>query len=90
MVGHFQHYALGRSVCSLRNKSKSGIVRGPSFGLYAKFSEKLTFLTRTCACQGLRNVSFSENFVCVLNERSLTNTSVQQLKIKVFQPLMKS
>ena len=38
-----------------------------SLSTYAKFSEKLTFLTPmisncTCACQGVRNVSFSENF----------------------------
>ena len=38
-----------------------------------KFSEKLTFLTpwyahvHTCAYQGVRNVSFSENFAYVLN-----------------------
>ena len=40
-----------------------------SFLTYAKFSEKLTFFT--CAYQGVRNVSFSENFACLLNERSL-------------------
>ena len=39
---------------------------------YAKFSEKLTFLTplistHTCAYRGVRNVSFSENFAYVLN-----------------------
>ena len=39
----------------------------------AKFSEKLTFVplplirTRRCAYQGVRNVSFSEDFVHVLN-----------------------
>ena len=49
-------------------------IRNHSFSTYAKFSEKLTFLTpwypmlRTCACQGVRNVSFSENFAYVLNE----------------------
>ena len=35
---------------------------------YGNFSEKLKFLTRTCAYQGVRNVSFSENFAFVLNE----------------------
>ena len=55
--------------------------------MYAKFSEKLLFLTpwyaheifrktnisnplihtRTCTYQGVENVSFSENFACVLN-----------------------
>ena len=37
------------------------------FSTYAKFSEKLTFLTPWCAYQGVRNVSFSENFAYVLN-----------------------
>ena len=43
-----------------------------SFSTYVKFSEKLTFpppppliRTRTCAYQGVRNVSFSENFAYV-------------------------
>ena len=45
---------------------------GHPFSAYAKFSEKLTFLTslirtRTCAYQGVRNVSFSENVAYVLN-----------------------
>ena len=44
-----------------------------SFSKFAKFSEKPTFLTplirtRTDAYQGLRNISFSENFANVLNE----------------------
>ena len=34
-----------------------------SFSTYAKFSENLT-----CAYQGVRNVSFSENFTNILNE----------------------
>ena len=46
-------------------------VRGHPFSTYAKFSGKLTFLnpirTRTCAYQGVRNVSFPENFAYVLN-----------------------
>ena len=41
-------------------------LRGLSFSMYAKLSEKLTFL---CAYQGNRNASFSENFVYVVNER---------------------
>ena len=38
------------------------------FNVFAKFSQKLTFLphppvrTRACAYQGIRNVSFPENF----------------------------
>ena len=42
---------------------------GHSLSTYAKFSEKLTFnpLIRTRSCQGVRNVSFSENFAYVLN-----------------------
>ena len=45
------------------------------FSTFAQFSEKLTFLTPrirtyTCAYQGVRNVSFSENFEKVLKEWS--------------------
>ena len=46
-----------------------------SFTTYAKFLEKLTFLisyllihTRSCAYQGIRNVTFTENFAYILNE----------------------
>ena len=35
---------------------------GHPLSTYAKLSEKLTFLTPWCAYQGVRNVSFSENF----------------------------
>ena len=41
-------------------------LRGHPLSMYAKFSEKLTFLT-PCAYQGVRNVGFSENFAFVLN-----------------------
>ena len=46
--------------------------RGHPFSTYTKFSEKLIFLTplirtRTCTYQGVRNVTFSENFAYVLN-----------------------
>ena len=55
----------------------SVVLGGRPFSKYAKFSEKLTFLTpcfaheRTCAYQGVRIVSFSENFAYVLNGWSL-------------------
>ena len=39
---------------------------GHPFSTFAKYSEKLIFLT-LCAYQGVRNVIFLENFVCVLN-----------------------
>ena len=44
-----------------------------SFSTYAKFSEKNNISyplirTRTCACQGVRKVSFSGNFAYVLND----------------------
>ena len=44
-----------------------------SFSTFAKFSQRTNISypllrTRTCANQGLRNVSFSENFANVLNE----------------------
>ena len=51
------------------------VLRNRSFIQYVrKFSEKnKTFCplirTRTCAYQGVRNVSFSENFTYLLNER---------------------
>ena len=49
--------------------------RDYSFSTYAKFSEKRIFLTpwyvHTFVYQGVRNVSFSENFLYVLNEWSL-------------------
>ena len=53
-------------------------LRDHPFSKYGKCSGKLKFLTpwyalaRTCACQGVKNVSFSENFVYVLNRWSLT------------------
>ena len=52
-------------------RSKISILeRGHSFSTYAKFFEKLTFL-RTGTYQGVRNVSFSENFAQVLNGISI-------------------
>ena len=46
---------------------------GHPLSMYAKCSQKLTFLRtrRTCAFQGVRNVSFLENFVYVLDRWSL-------------------
>ena len=45
---------------------------GHLFSTYAKFLRKLTFYplirTSTSAYQGVRNVSFSESFVHVLND----------------------
>ena len=42
-----------------------------SFSRHTKFSEKQIFLnplyTRSCAYQGIRNVSFSENILYLLN-----------------------
>ena len=50
-----------------KTDSKLNILNGDhSFRTYVKFSEKLTLLT--CAYQGVRNVSFSENFAYVLNQ----------------------
>ena len=57
-------------------------MRDYSFSMYAKFSEKLTILnpwiTRTCAYQWVRNVSFSQNFVYVPNEWSLNRFDLHQ------------
>ena len=48
------------------------IERYHSFRTFAKFSEKLTKPTSSyayiCAYQGVRNVSFSENFASVRNK----------------------
>ena len=64
-------FLIGRGLNSISNE-----VRDHLFSTNAKFFEKLTFLnplirTRSCAYQGVRKVSFSENFAYVLNGRSL-------------------
>ena len=55
----------------LRDRTSMSFLGGYPLSIYAKFSEKLTFLTpwytHTCAYQGVRNVSFSENFPYVIN-----------------------
>ena len=49
-------------------------IRDHSFSAFPKFFKKLTFLSpryahvRTCAYQGLRNISLLENFTNVLYE----------------------
>ena len=50
-----------------------------SFSTYPKVSEKLKFLTPWCANQGVRNVSFSENFAHELNEWFLTEIAGSKL-----------
>ena len=54
-------------------------IRVYPFSTYAKFCQKLTFLTCVCL-SGLRNVSFSEKFSYVLNGWSL-----RQIKIATWQ-----
>ena len=66
--------------------------RDHSFITFAKFSEKLTFLTslictRTCAYQRARSVSFSENFANVTNERSPSNQIIRK-KINLWKYLL--
>ena len=60
----------------------SNTIGDHSFCTFAKFSEKLTFLNllRTCAYQGVRNVSFSEDFADVLNEWSPSEIKCKHLK----------
>ena len=51
------------------------LIRDHSFTTFANFSGKLTFTPwyeLTCVYQGVRNVSFSENFANVINELSLS------------------
>ena len=45
------------------------LAKRSSISWYAKFSEKLSFLTYVCTCayQGVRSVSFSGNFAYILN-----------------------
>ena len=43
-------------------------IRDHSFKTYANISEKLIFLTRTCAYQGVRNFSFLGNFAYIPKE----------------------
>ena len=76
---------------------KSDIFRAYPFSTSAKFSETLTFLPhlllkrlRTCAYQGVRNVSFSENFArYVMNDPflvfylSTAKTSKIVVKLKI-------
>ena len=50
------------------------VLRDRSFITFAKCSKKLIFLAPWYAFQGVRNVSFLENFVNVINEWSLTAT----------------
>ena len=60
------------------------LTRGPLFSTYTKFSKKTNISyplirTRTCAYQEVRNVSFSENFVYVLNGQSHTERCETEL-----------
>ena len=57
----------------MNNTKFDTMLRVRSFSRHAKFSEKTNtsyplICTRTCAYQGVRNVSFSENFGKVLSE----------------------
>ena len=49
-----------------QSRDRCDAVWNHSFSTYAKFSEKLLFLT--ISYQGVGNPSFSENFAHVLNE----------------------
>ena len=62
------HFSVSSKVCQINN------VGGHPLSTYAKFSENVTFLTplryietSPLISQGVRNVSFSENFAYVLN-----------------------
>ena len=61
-------------LCQREGKQRRGegsLIRDHSFTTFAKFSEKLTFRTIWYAhgvYQGLRNVTFSDNFANVINE----------------------
>ena len=57
---------------------KTTILLDYSFSADAKFSEKSKFLA--CSYQGVRNVSFSENFAYVLNEWPLCKASNNIMK----------
>ena len=62
---------------------------------FAKFSEKLTFLTPSYAhvCvvyQGVRNASFSENFTNVLNESFLSFYIDHEITLKMLEFVLNS
>ena len=66
-------------------------MRDHLFNKYAKFTEKLAFLTPWCAYQGVINVSFSENFAYVLNGWDLISVITKNNSAEIFsvdQPLM--
>ena len=56
-------------------RSESGIW-DYSFSTYAKFSEKNSISCPARTYQGIRNVSFPENFAYVLNESSPCNLPI--------------
>ena len=72
-------YILNDPLCRASNNiMKTTILLDYSFSADAKFSEKLKFLA--CSYQGVRNVSFSENFAYVLNEWPLCKASNNIMK----------
>ena len=66
-------------------KIEIGGIGGHPLSTNAKFSEKLTFLTRTCAYQGGRNVSFSENLCTYLMDGPLAATVNDLESCRVFK-----
>ena len=72
---HMDRYYITIKIKKHWRRSRKHVTWNHSFSTYAQFSEKLTFLTlirtRTCAYQGVRNVSFSENFAYLLNDLHL-------------------
>ena len=71
-------------------------ITNQAFSIYTKLSKKLTFLPiDKCAYQGVRNVSFSENFkyyymddllaVCQQNENHGTRLKLTPINIKYSQ-----
>ena len=75
MVEH--HFCVNREAAAMRYFVKwNNHLMDHSFSTFAKFFEKLRFLS---AYQGVRDVSFSENFANLLNEWSYGKISQRKI-----------
>ena len=67
-----RYFADVQKIDSLHKISRYGVIHLVVRKTFWKFNISYPLIyTRTCAYQGVRNISFSENFACVINERSL-------------------
>ena len=67
-----RYFADVQKIDSLHKISRYGVIHLVVRKTFWKFNISYPLIyTRTCAYQGVTNISFSENFACVINERSL-------------------